>query len=164
MSTLAVLMELNFRHLMVVYIYVLDLMTILFVYGMLKHQNHYIFSMDIKMMLIVLIFHHYKATAIIAMTIIILANINIIRIYVIVQVRVQFVFFKQKIFLCKKNYAYTRIEPAPEPYFNCNVLLFVVFDVLFSFIVLLSEENIFKKKLKLAKESNIAASFVERGK
>ncbi|ETN97927.1 WD-40 repeat-containing protein, partial [Reticulomyxa filosa] len=36
------LMELNFHHLMVVDIYVLDHLTILFVYGMLKHQNHYI--------------------------------------------------------------------------------------------------------------------------
>ncbi|ETO33604.1 hypothetical protein RFI_03498, partial [Reticulomyxa filosa] len=33
---------------MVVDIYALDHLTKLFVYGMLKHQNHYTFSMDIK--------------------------------------------------------------------------------------------------------------------
>ncbi|ETO36133.1 WD-40 repeat protein [Reticulomyxa filosa] len=31
-----------------------------FVYGMLKHQNHYMFSMDMKVLFGVLIFHHYK--------------------------------------------------------------------------------------------------------
>ncbi|ETO07645.1 hypothetical protein RFI_29745 [Reticulomyxa filosa] len=41
--------------------YVLDHMITLFVYGMLKHQNHYMFSMDMKMVFGVLIFHHYKA-------------------------------------------------------------------------------------------------------
>ncbi|ETO05460.1 hypothetical protein RFI_31936 [Reticulomyxa filosa] len=41
-------MVLNFHHLMVVDICVLDQLTVLFVYGILKHQNHYIFSMDMK--------------------------------------------------------------------------------------------------------------------
>ncbi|ETO11613.1 G-protein beta WD-40 repeats containing protein, partial [Reticulomyxa filosa] len=54
-------MIVNFYHLMVVDICVLDLVTIQFVYGMLKHQNHYIFSMDMKIGFGVLIFHHYKA-------------------------------------------------------------------------------------------------------
>ncbi|ETO08452.1 WD repeat-containing protein, partial [Reticulomyxa filosa] len=39
--------ELNFHHLMVVDICVLVL-AIQFVYGMLKHQNHYVFSVDMK--------------------------------------------------------------------------------------------------------------------
>ncbi|ETO00420.1 hypothetical protein RFI_37027 [Reticulomyxa filosa] len=48
-------------HLMVVDIYVLDHLTKQFVYGILKHQNHYMFSMDMKRVFGVLIFHHYKA-------------------------------------------------------------------------------------------------------
>ncbi|ETO35296.1 WD-repeat protein [Reticulomyxa filosa] len=44
-------MVLNFHHLMVVDICVLGLMTKQFVYGMLKHQNHYMFSMDIKILI-----------------------------------------------------------------------------------------------------------------
>ncbi|ETO11327.1 hypothetical protein RFI_26048, partial [Reticulomyxa filosa] len=43
-----------------------------FVYGMLKHQNHYMFSMDIQVVFVVLIFHHYKV--IITMIIIIKMN------------------------------------------------------------------------------------------
>ncbi|ETO35127.1 F-box and wd40 domain protein [Reticulomyxa filosa] len=42
-------------------IYALDHLTELFVYGMLKHQNHYMFSMDMKVVFCVLVFHHYKA-------------------------------------------------------------------------------------------------------
>ncbi|ETO08925.1 hypothetical protein RFI_28462 [Reticulomyxa filosa] len=61
MDTLRVFVELNFHHLVVVDIYVLDHLTKQFIYGMLKHQNHYMFSMDMKMLFGVLIFHHYKA-------------------------------------------------------------------------------------------------------
>ncbi|ETO04304.1 hypothetical protein RFI_33093, partial [Reticulomyxa filosa] len=68
-------MELNFHHFMVVDICVLDLLAKQFVYGMLKHQNHYMFSMDMKIMLLVLIFHHYKA--IVTMVIIIIKTNNI---------------------------------------------------------------------------------------
>ncbi|ETO11790.1 WD repeat-containing protein [Reticulomyxa filosa] len=42
MDTLMVLIELNFHHLMVVDICVQDHMTKQFIYGILKHQNHYI--------------------------------------------------------------------------------------------------------------------------
>ncbi|ETO04789.1 hypothetical protein RFI_32607, partial [Reticulomyxa filosa] len=50
MDTLVMFVELNFHHLMVVDINVLDHMTKQFVYGMLKHQNHYMFSMDMKVL------------------------------------------------------------------------------------------------------------------
>ncbi|ETO08987.1 hypothetical protein RFI_28400 [Reticulomyxa filosa] len=43
------------------YIYVLDLVIQQFVYGMLKHQNNYMFSMDTNILFCVLIFRHYKA-------------------------------------------------------------------------------------------------------
>ncbi|ETO06481.1 hypothetical protein RFI_30911 [Reticulomyxa filosa] len=81
MKTQNVFMELNFHHLMAVDICFLDLVAILFVYEMLKHQNHYMFSIDMKMVFVVLIFHHYKATAIIAMTIIILNELYVIEGY-----------------------------------------------------------------------------------
>ncbi|ETO01877.1 hypothetical protein RFI_35562 [Reticulomyxa filosa] len=44
----------------VVDIYALYLLTKQFVYGILKHQNHYMFLMDMKILFGVLIFHHYK--------------------------------------------------------------------------------------------------------
>ncbi|ETN99318.1 NACHT and WD40 domain protein, partial [Reticulomyxa filosa] len=48
MDILMAFTVLNFYHSMVVDICVLDLMTKQFVYGMLKHPKHYIFSMDMK--------------------------------------------------------------------------------------------------------------------
>ncbi|ETO07455.1 hypothetical protein RFI_29937 [Reticulomyxa filosa] len=74
MDIMVVLMELNFHHLMVVDICVLDHMTKLFVYGILKHQNHYMFLMDMKVLFGVLIFHHYKAIT--KMKIIIIIKMN----------------------------------------------------------------------------------------
>ncbi|ETO07319.1 F-box and wd40 domain protein, partial [Reticulomyxa filosa] len=56
----------------VVDIYVLDLVIILFVYGILKHQNHYMFSMGTQAMSNVLIFHHYKEISTIVIKVIIL--------------------------------------------------------------------------------------------
>ncbi|ETO02069.1 hypothetical protein RFI_35367, partial [Reticulomyxa filosa] len=50
MNTLMLSMALNFHNLMMVDIYVPDHLTKQFVYGMLKHQNHYMFSMDMKIL------------------------------------------------------------------------------------------------------------------
>ncbi|ETN98989.1 WD-repeat protein [Reticulomyxa filosa] len=50
MNTLNGLAVLNFHHLIMVDIYVLDLLMILSVYGMLKHPNYYIFTVDIHIL------------------------------------------------------------------------------------------------------------------